>query len=69
MQSYPVRLGRRLLRLHGDAVINARGAVRRDDAARRHRETVAADVAAGRRELVGNSVIRLTGPSHIIKGR
>lgn len=37
---------RRVVGLHGDAVANAAGSVRRDDQARSHRERVAAEIAA-----------------------
>ena len=44
MWSAPFRLGRRLLRLHGGALANAEAAMHSDDAARRHRETIAAEI-------------------------
>ncbi|MFL6241182.1 MAG: hypothetical protein ACJ735_17000 [Actinomycetes bacterium] len=42
--SLPLRMARRLLRLHGDAVGNARGAVLRDEAAKRRRESTLAEI-------------------------
>jgi hypothetical protein len=43
-----LRLSRRAVGLHGNSLSNARNAVDRDDAARAHRESVAADVAEHR---------------------
>jgi hypothetical protein len=40
-----VDVSRRILGLHGNSIDNARTAVRRDDAARAHRESVAESVA------------------------